>query len=155
MQKSNQFFTSNSYTFSRWRPTDFEDLESLPLSLTSNLQSPRQVLKTTQPSTADHLRSVPKEQAPSCQDCQKAMGRACSSAQLRPRPTEGQKSFEHRFRCDLPPSSVMELLTHQPCLTGTLYCPVGCLQHQLMQRIAIQWNGYITLFLDPNKGPQM
>lgn len=50
--KIRPFLTSNSYTFSPWRPTDFEDLESLPLSLTSHLQSPQQVLKTTQPSTA-------------------------------------------------------------------------------------------------------
>lgn len=105
---------------------------------------------------ANHLRSVQKEQAPSCQDCQKAMGRACSSAQLRPKPTEGHRSFAHRFRCNLPPSMRHGTSRLQPCLTGTLYCPVGCLQHQLMQRNAIQWNGYwyTTRFIDPNKGPQ-
>ena len=162
--KIRPFLTSNSYIFSPWRPTDFEDLESLPLSLTSNLQSPQQVLKTQRTTSGASRRSQP--QAARIVRRQWEGPFQLSSDQNPLRVIDPLSIFSNNLclgyllllpsaHATWPPQASWNF--SQPCLTGTLYCPVGCLQHQLMQRIAIQWNGYwyITRFLDPNKGPQM
>lgn len=147
-------FPLKTYRF--WRSWIFTfELDFKPSITTASSENP-----------ANHLRSVQKEQAPSCQDCQKAMGRACSSAQTKT--TECQRSFEHRFRwfvswipptatqctCNLPPSSVMELLTTLPHrhlvlpsrLPATSIDAADC---HSMKRI------YNSFLIDPNKWPQM